>query len=115
MNLLVQTILDRRRRDLTLAARIVYDELMEYGYRDINSAQPPSDASHLHAAWREHRAALLDVAEDDWGSIQAAVMAAVYPDMHTPWKPESHNSVLKKACVVLEPHSGLPRAMRGFS
>jgi hypothetical protein len=117
MNLLVQILLDRvrRQRELRLAARVVYDELMEYGYREINSEQPPSDASHLHTAWREHRAALVDLGQKDWSSIEDAVMAPVYPDLQPPRRPESHNSVLEKACGVLEPHAGLPREMRGFT
>lgn len=116
MNLFVQIALDRlrRRRELRLAARIVYDELMEYGYREINSELPPSDASNLHTAWREHRAALVDLGQRDWSSIEDAVMVAVYPEMQPPRRPESHNSALEKACAVLEPYAGLPQDMRGF-
>jgi hypothetical protein len=43
-----------------LAARVVYGELMEYGTADMNSEDGRLfDASHVHVAWREHRAAQL--------------------------------------------------------
>ena len=87
MNLAVQSTVAhlQRRRSVRLAARVVYGELMEYGYVEINSADVRLfDASHVHAAWREHRAALADLGDREWSAIEQAVMAIVYPELEPP-------------------------------
>ena len=117
MNLAVQSMLVRRqrRRSVRLAALVIYGELMEYGYVEINSDRPPFDASHVHAAWREHRAALVALGDDAWRAIETAVMAAVYPELEPPRPGESHNSRLEYALALLEPHTALPSGLRGFT
>jgi hypothetical protein len=97
MNLAVQSTVARlqRRRSVRLAARVVYGELMEYGYVEINSSDARLfDASHVHAAWREHRAALADLGDREWSAIEQAVMAIVYPELEPPRPPDSHNATL---------------------
>lgn len=118
MNLAVQSTVARlqRRRSVRLAARVVYGELMEYGYVEINSSDARLfDASHVYAAWREHRAALADLGDREWSAIEQAVMAIVYPELEPPRPPDSHNATLERAPALLEPHAALPRDLRGFT
>lgn len=116
MNLGVQARLAhlQRRRSLRLAARVMYSELMEYGYVEINSDRPRFDASHVHAAWREHRAALVDLGDETWRAVEEAVMAVVYSELAAPPR-DSHNVTLENALVLLEPHTALPIGLRGFT
>lgn len=111
MNLLVQLGLERsrRQRNLRLAARVIYNELTEYGNLEINDG--PLDASHLHDAWREHRSALIDLGANEWTAIEAAVSSAVFPKVYSRG-PESANGPLEKALWLLEPHIALPKTMR---
>ena len=118
MNLAVQSTVARlqRRRSVRLAARVVYGELMECGYVEINSSDARLfDASHVHAAWREHRAALADLGDREWSAIEQAVMAIVYPELEPPRPPDSHSATLERALALLEPHAALPRDLRGFT
>jgi hypothetical protein len=114
MNLLVQLGIEqrRRRRELKLAARVIYSELSEYGNLEINDG--PLDASHLHEAWREHRSALVDLGADEWSAIETAVENAIYPATYPQAPSSAPNDALEKAMWLLEPHAGLPKALRGF-
>lgn len=114
INLLVQLGLERarRQRSLKLAARVIYNELSEYGNLEINDG--PLDASHLHEAWREHRSALIDLGADEWSAIEAAVENAVYPQTYPQAPSSAPNDSLEKALWLLEPHADLPRGLRGL-
>jgi hypothetical protein len=114
MNLVVQLGLERRRRrrELKLAARVIYSELSEYGNLEINDG--PLDASHLHQAWREHRSALIDLGAEEWSAIEAAVGSAVYPETYPQQPSSAPNDSLEHAMWLLEPHADLPKGLRGF-
>jgi hypothetical protein len=88
---------------------------MEYGYVEINSESGPFDSSGVHTAWREHRAALVDLGDKEWRAVEHAVMAIVYPECELPRHPDSHNATLELALALLEPHTALPRGLRGFT
>lgn len=114
MNLLVQLAVERRRRrrELKLAARVIYSELSEYGNLEINDG--PLDASHLHQAWREHRSALVDLGAKEWSAIEAAVENAAYPETYPQAPSSAPNDSLEHAMWLLEPHADLPKELRGF-
>jgi hypothetical protein len=114
MNLLVQLGVEgrRRRRELKLAARVIYSELSEYGNLEINDG--PVNARRLHEVWREHRAALVDLGAEEWSAIEAAVENAVYPATYPQAPSSAPNDSLEKALWLLEPHADLPTALRGF-
>jgi len=115
MNLLVQLGIDRHRgrRELKLAARVIYSELFEYGNLEINAG--PLDGSHLHQAWREHRPALVDLGAEEWSAIETAVENAVYPGTYPQPPSSAPNDSLEKALWLLEPHADLPKELRGFA
>src|SRR5262245_28373115 len=115
VNVAVQLLLRRvdRQRALRVAVRAVYEELAEYGYRQINGEFDVVDASHLHAAWREHRVALADLGNAVYTAVSDAVGDAVYPEFGAQ-PPDSHNASLEKAMYLLEPHAKLPAALRSF-
>jgi hypothetical protein len=114
MNLLVQLGVDRqrRRRELKLAARVLYSEMFEYGNLEINAG--PLDATQLHQVWREHRSALVDLGAEEWRVIETAVENAVYPETYPQPPSSAPNDSLEKALWLLEPHADLPKALRGF-
>ncbi len=114
MNLSVQLGVERRRRrrELKLAARVLYSELWEYGNLEINAG--PLDASHLHQVWREHRSALIDLGSKEWTALEAAVANAVYPETYPQRPLSAPNDSLEVAMSLLEPHADLPRDLRGF-
>jgi hypothetical protein len=117
MNLTVQLMLGciQRRRELRLAARVLYDELMEIGSIEINTCSGKFDPANVHAAWREHRAALVNLGGETWSAVEEGVMWAVYPQQFEGLgPPQSHNARLERALYLLEPRAALPRSLRGF-
>lgn len=118
MNVAVQLFLDRlaRRRACRLGARVLYSELMELGFVEINleSGVGPSNALQVHAAWREHRASLIDLGEEVWRAVEEAVMEALYPELPRRFPGGSHNAALEVAVGLLERHAALPPKMRAF-
>jgi hypothetical protein len=102
----------RRRRELKLAALILYSELSEYGNLEINDG--PLDAGHLYQSWRENRPVLVDLGAEEWSALEAAVENAVYPETYPQPPSSAPNDSLEKAMWFLEPHADLPKALRGF-
>lgn len=104
-----------RRRSIRLAARVLISEFAEIASTKINS-EHEEDSSHLHAAWREHRASLVDLGGEDWRIVDSAVMWVVYPDHFLPERPNSNpvGDRIELAVVVLENHSGLPSELRSL-
>lgn len=102
----------RRRRSLTLTARSIYLELLEYGNLELNGEA--TDPGRLHDTWCRNRAILMDLGQEEWAAIDEAVRAAVFPGS-VERRPESANGRLERALWLLEPRTGLPPESRVFA
>jgi hypothetical protein len=101
----------RDRRSLTLTARSVYLELLEYGDLELNGEA--TDSARLYDAWCRSRGILIDLGREEWAAIDEAVRAAVFPGS-VERRPESANGRLERALWLLEPRTGLPPESRVF-
>lgn len=116
MGVLVQLASPRvaKGRSERRAARVIYQEIWELGNLEINSSGP-TDPSHLYKVWCQNRADLAELGKEVWEAADEAVLWAVHPEQFVNHVPESHNSRFERALMLLEPRSGLPRALQIFS
>jgi hypothetical protein len=116
MNLSVNLALRHieRRRTIAMAARTLYDELYDFGYEEINAHPVTETRRRVRAAWREHRATLVDVDDQLWDAVDEIVLKLAYPSDYADDPPESHNSRLELALYLLEPHARRPETLRRF-
>ena|SRR5215210_506866 len=117
MNLGVQLVLRRgeRGRLVALAARIMYDELWDLRYADLNGHPPEVHRQRVRAAWHEHRATLVDLGYETWAAVDEMVLKIAYPDDYASDPLDSHDNRLELALVRLEPHARRPRSLQRFT
>ena len=117
INVVVQLHLRRvdQARARRLAVRVLFSELAEVASAKINDPSGEFDAGPLHAAWREHRAALTDLGGEDWRHLDDAVMSLVFPEQYPTEQPSSNplTDRMDRAFLVLERHADLPHTLTG--
>src|SRR5436190_19938609 len=82
-NLAVQLYIRRidERRGVQTAARILYDELMEAGWVEMQAGPlAKRDIEYLHQLWRDQRTALAGISRADWNAVEAAIFHRARPE-----------------------------------